>query len=73
MLHLNIAVLLLGLSSIIAGAAVNRKELGGTSLRHRQNADPTCLASDALQTASEKTGQEDGTDGIKPGQARSQT
>lgn len=35
--------------------------------------DSKCLAAEAVQTASTFTGQEEGTTGIKPGQARSKT
>lgn len=65
--------LLLGSSSVIAGAALNREDLASARLQQRQNGNPTCLAPNALQTASEKTGQEAGTDGIKDGQAPSET
>jgi hypothetical protein len=39
----------------------------------QNNASPTCLDPDVIQTASALTGQEDGTDGIKEGQAPPET
>lgn len=44
-------------------------QLEATEPRH----DSACLAAAAVQTASTFTGQEEGTAGIKPGQARSKT
>jgi hypothetical protein len=38
----------------------------------QNNGDPTCLDPNVIQTASALTGQEDGTDGIKEGQAPSE-
>lgn len=44
-----------------------------TRQNKQKEAAQTCLAINSLQTASAKTGQEAGTDGIKPGQAPSPT
>lgn len=70
-----VVVALLASAGLIEGAAMDfsrtKAELG-TNLVLRQ-AEPTCLKRDTIQSASALTGQEEGTDGIKPGQAPSET
>ncbi|KFY66380.1 hypothetical protein V496_02073 [Pseudogymnoascus sp. VKM F-4515 (FW-2607)] len=70
-----LVVALLASAGLIEGAAMDfsrtKAELG-TNLVLRQ-AEPTCLKRDTIQSASALTGQEEGTDGIKPGQAPSET
>ncbi len=68
-----VVIALLGSSDLIEGVAAgivsSRSELGTNVIVER--AEPTCLNANALQSASDLTGQESGTDGIKPGQAPS--
>lgn len=67
-------LVLIGSTSLVEGAAVGtsrqRRDLGSKVLKRAEN---TCIAANALQTGSFKTGQEPGTDGIKPGQSPSAT
>lgn len=73
-----IAVALLALlasAGLTEGAAMDfsrTKAEHGTNLVLRQ-AGQICLKRNTIQSASALTGQEDGTDGIKPGQAPSAT
>lgn len=75
MLSPSVVVALLASAGLIEGAAMDfsrtKVELG-TNLVLRQT-EPTCLNRDTIQSASALTGQEEGTDGIKPGQAPSET
>ncbi|KAH7413370.1 hypothetical protein BKA64DRAFT_719281 [Cadophora sp. MPI-SDFR-AT-0126] len=83
MLFSYIAIFALGSAGLINGAVLASDPVSGRAqkskfrgVQSRQNtnkASQTCLAANALQTASGKTGQEAGTDGIKPGQAPSAT
>ena len=81
MLFSNLALFALGSAGLINGASLPsnqayRSSEGTKVLNVRQNnqkAAKTVLASNALQTGSEKTGQESGTDGIVAGQAPSAT
>ncbi|KAH6720877.1 hypothetical protein BKA61DRAFT_640961 [Leptodontidium sp. MPI-SDFR-AT-0119] len=83
MLFSTLALFVLGSAGLIDGAAVapnlgyggdrEAKFQGIQDRQNRQKPDQTCLAANALQTASAKTGQEAGTDGIKAGQAPSAT
>lgn len=70
-----VAVAFLAFAGLIEGAAMDfsrtKAELS-TNLVLRQ-AEPTCLKRDTIQSASALTGQEKGTEGIKPGQAPSET
>lgn len=73
MLYSYVAIALLGSAGLVNAAALDmplRRQAGGNQ---NQGASPTCLAANALQSASDLTGQESGTDGIKPGQAPSAT
>ncbi|KAK5047591.1 hypothetical protein LTR84_006688 [Exophiala bonariae] len=68
--------LFLASGSLISGAALHRGEVRATGLlprQQRQSNSQTCLDSNLIQKASEKTGQEPGTDGIKAGQSPSAT
>lgn len=81
MLFSTLALVALGSAGLINGAALasNRayRSNEGTKVldvgQNNQKVDPKVLASNALQTASQKTGQEAGTDGILAGQAPSAT
>jgi len=65
-------IALLGSAGLIEGAVLNVPK-GQLGVRQAKNASPTCLAAKAIQSASDLTGQESGTAGIKPGQAPSAT
>ena len=83
MLFFNLALFALGSAGLINGAAVSSnlaygrdQETRSQEIQGRQNKqtpNQTCLAANALQTVSERTGQEAGTDGIKDGQSPSAT
>jgi hypothetical protein len=73
MLYSYIAIVLLGSASLVTGAALDMPLKRQTGGKQTQGASPTCLAANALQSASDLTGQESGTAGIKPGQAPSAT
>ncbi len=60
-------------SDPVSGRAQKSRFRGVQSRQSKDKPNQTCLAANALQTASEKTGQEAGTDGIKAGQAPSAT
>jgi hypothetical protein len=45
----------------------------GTNNNNNKSDESTCLTKDVLQTGSQFTGQEEGTEGIKAGQEPSQT
>ena len=67
---------LLASNALIRGAVLDVGKPARIGLDRKmvaRQADLTRLNADALQTASSRTGQEDGTDGIKPGQAPSAT
>ena len=75
MLFLNLLILALGSAGFSTGAAVEYSSVKRQLLEDRQrNAagnNGTCLANFLIQSASNKTGQEPGTVGIKPGQSPS--
>lgn len=81
MLFSSLALFALGSAGLINGASLGSNQAyrgnEGTKVldirQNNQKVDKTALASNALQTASEKTGQEAGTDGIVAGQAPSAT
>ena len=67
-------------AAALTPSTTNKGSAGSQALDSRQNnnkqnsnASQTVLAANALQTASQRTGQEAGTDGIKAGQAPSAT
>lgn len=71
MLYSYIAIALLGSAGLVQGVALEMplgRQAGGN-----QGTSTTCIAANALQSASDLTGQEPGTEGIKPGQAPSAT
>lgn len=68
-----ISATILASASLIDGATLDRSRGNfGSNLFRRQD-QQSCLNSDLIQDASAFTGQEPGTDGIKPGQAESAT
>lgn len=76
MLFSSFILLALGSAGISTCATIpERAENALRQLENRQNqaANGKCLATNLTQSASSKTGQEPGTDGIKPGQAPSAT
>lgn len=50
-----------------------RGVIGDRTLWERQNASPTCLSADSIATASANDGQQNGDEGVLPGQAASET
>ena len=67
-------------AAALTPSTTNKGSAGSQALDSRQNtnnkkpnASQTVLDAKSLQTASERTGQEEGTDGIKAGQAPSAT
>lgn len=73
MLYSYIAIALLGSVGLVNGAALDMPLRRRAAETQSQGASPTCLAANALQSSSDLTGQESGTDGIAPGQAPSAT
>ncbi|KAJ9354841.1 hypothetical protein DTO027B9_4557 [Paecilomyces variotii] len=65
-------ICLLGSAGLIEGAALNPYSQKYSSPLEKR-ADSTCLANNAIQTASSSTGQEPGSDGLQAGQAKSAT
>lgn len=79
MLFNTVALAVLGAAVAVECGSVGHLQLhqnlnrrSGTQVFQRQ-ASPSCLDPAVLSTASAKTGQEPGTDGIKAGQAPSDT
>ena len=75
MLSLFYVVFLLRSAGLIEGASLGRftaRASHGSNIFPRQG-EESCLKTDLIQSASALTGQEPGTEGIKPGQAASRT
>ena len=82
-MHVTLSVgVVLASAGLINGAALSHLEIGFNLFRRQnqqnqqnqnQQDQGSCLDPDLIQSASDLTGQEPGTKGIKPGQAASET
>lgn len=70
MIYSTLLATLLAAAAVKGGAASPADEFNSVLLSRQQNS-AKCLNTNLIQSASDKTGQEPGTEGIKAGQAES--